>query len=340
MRILVIKLSSLGDVVQALPTIHALRNGWPDARVDWATQPEYATLVEACPDVEEVIRFPRRGFIRHAPDFIKRLRQTRYDMVVDLQGLMKSAIVARLANAGERVGPAYQREGASLLYHRVLGDPGHAGHSVDAMLRVAADLLPDPPPAPEFPLDLPASPPANSKGAIVVCPVSRWDTKNWLPDRFATVIRSLAHEDGHRVILVGGKADRCATERIREMAASSVENLTGRTSLLELAAVLQNAALLITNDSGPMHVAAALGTPVLALFGPTDPARTGPYGPRHRVLTAPCACRPCFRRTCPHDRYCMTAITAEMVMDAARQMLAHSPNSRIPMPRQTEVQAY
>jgi heptosyltransferase-1 len=154
---------------------------------------------------------------------------------------------------------------------------------------------------------------------VAVNPVAFWETKLWEDEKFAELCDRLREELGIGIVLTGGEAG--PLDRIRAMMTTEAVNLGGRTTLRELACLYRQAALVITTDSGPMHLAAAVGTPVIALFGPTDPVRTGPYGPGHRVIRRGLDCMPCFRRRCDTPR-CMTEISVEEVFEAVRKMLA------------------
>lgn len=325
MRILVVKLSSLGDLMHALPAVHNLKVGL-SADVDWVTQAEYVELIRCCEDVADVIPFPRRHPIRNGIGFLRRLRLRRYDLVVDLQGLMKSALVCRLARAHRILGPSFRREGAGLFYHAVAGPRNKARHAVDENLDVVRllglDVLPV-----AFPLRVapPAGLPAHPRVALL--PVSRRANKNWPEERFIEVARRLRRERGASIFCLGGNVDRLVCAEIARVVTADndgppVTDLAGRTSLVEMAGVLAGMDLVIGNDSGPIHVAAALGVPVLAVFGPTDPGRTGPYGNHHRVVGAGVDCRPCHRRECAlATTHCLERVSASQVLEVAEAML-------------------
>lgn len=325
-RLLAIKLSSLGDVIHALPTVHALKAAGVGA-VDWVVQPEYAELARACPDVERVIPFPRRAGGVGALAFLRELRRARYDLAVDLQGLLKSALAARLARARRRLGPSFHREGARLFYSAVAGPRNRNRHAVDECLDAVRALgWPEPEGPPAFPLRVPPFPGAAApRPRIALCPRSRWPTKNWPLEHFVALARILLAREGGSIHVFGGAADAADGERIvaEVRDAGPAENHGGRTGLLELAAWLGGMDLAIAVDSGPMHLAAALGVPVLALFGPTDPLRTGPYGAAHRVLRFDrLNCIPCFSAACARgDLACLRNVFPSAVAEAAGEML-------------------
>jgi heptosyltransferase-1 len=317
-RILVVKLSSLGDILQALPTVHNLRVE-TGASIDWVTQPEYRSLVECFPDVDRTFCFPRRH-VGALPAFVRDLRAETYDLAIDLQGLMKSALVTRMAVARRRIGPSFHREGARLLYGEVAGRRRLARHAVDQCLDIVTHLglkrL-----SVEFPLRLPSPDGFGARPRIGLCPFSRWDTKNWPADRFAEAGRRILGRLGGSVTMVGGAADIAGCERIAEQIGPRARSVAGKLSLIEAVSLIGDLDLLVTNDSGPMHMAAAVGTPTVAIFGPTDPVRTGPYGRGHRILRAPMDCQPCYRRRCSAPPACMDAVTVDGVVAAAADIL-------------------
>lgn len=320
MRILVVKLSSLGDLFHALPAVHNLKRGL-DAEVDWVVQEEYGRLVGCFRDVSRVIPFFRRSFFRNLRTFLAALRRDRYDYVIDLQGLLKSALAARWARGAVRVGPSFHREGARWLYSSVAGKRGPGRHAVEQNLDVVAHLGLDPVP-PVFPLDFPAWDTPAGHPRVALAPLSRWPSKNWPVARFVEVARRLQQARGAALFLVGSEAERPVCAEIAGALDGCVENLAGQTSLEVMGGLLQAMDLVIANDSGPAHMAAAAGTPTLAIFGPTDPARTGPYGRGHAVVCAPLPCRPCYSRICRRPGVpCMESVTSGCVTDKALELL-------------------
>lgn len=321
-RILVIKMSSLGDLFHALPAVRCLKTGL-GATVDWVVQPEYGPLVKCFPDVSRIIPFPRRGFWGQLGEFRRELRRSEYDVIVDLQGLLKSALVAWLARGGRRIGPSFCREGSRIFYSAVAGPANRERHAVDEVLDIVRYLGLEVPKVPEFPVVFPKLPRKELSPRVAILPCSRWATKNWPAERFGEVARGLVERAGATVFVVGAASDLEAGKQIERAAARNVINLCGRTSLVELGSLLQEMDLAVSVDSGPMHMAAAVGVPVLAVFGATDPRRTGPYGPRHRVITADdLACRPCRSGDCSRrDLACLRDLPSDRVIAAALEML-------------------
>ena len=315
-RILVIKLSSLGDLAHALLPVHALKER-TGAEIDWVVQPEYAGLLACCPDVGRVIEFPRRHFLKGVIPFLRALRKDRYDAIVDLQGLLKSALVARWARGERRIGPAWAREGAHRLYDaQPLRRAGPRRHAVDEMLDVVALVAPGEGVQSEPPLNFPEAASDGSPGPqVAFAPFSRWVTKNWPSEKFAELGRRLVAEMGCRIRIVGGRENEAQGEELARLIGERATNLCGRTDLVGLCSLLKNMDLLVAVDSGPLHWADALGVPLIAIFGATDPGRTGPYHQRdHVVMMEELSCRPCHARTCAReDLACLHTLDVEAV---------------------------
>jgi heptosyltransferase I len=321
--------------VHALPTVSALRRVFPSARFTWLVKREWADVLDGNPDINEVLAVDLS--LGGWPDAIRRVRAGRFDLVVDLQGLLRSALLSWVSGAPVRVGFANGREGSPWFYTDRVAVPTRGMHAVDRYLLVARFLgaSAESPSASDFPL--PQDSAADNhisallarehirSGTVLVAmhPTARWPTKQWLPESFAETADRLQQQDAVRVVLIGGREDRVLAERVMHHMQSAPIDLIGKTTLKELIAFLRRARMLITNDSGPMHLAAAVGTPVVALFGPTDPARTGPYGVGHTVLRSGVPCSPCFSRRCSNTvmMQCMTTIPPHVVIDAARKLL-------------------
>ncbi len=320
MRILIVKLSSLGDLFHALPAVHNLKTE-TGAEIDWVTQEAYVDLVRCFDDVSTVIAFPRRDFLRKAGPFIRRLRRAKYDVIIDMQGLLKSGLVTRLACGKRRIGPSFHREGSRLFYHSVTGVRDKNRHAVienlDLILHLGLPLQ-----VPCFPVSFPDSDSSPPAPHVVICPASRWETKNWPADRFAATARHLVDRHRASITLLGAPEDVPVCATIAASQDGRCRNLAGQTSITGMGSILKTADLLISNDSGPVHMAAAIGTPTVVIFGPTDPGRTGPFGSGHRVLQSRHACQPCMNDRCRHpDESCIRSITVDEVLAAVEAML-------------------
>ncbi len=322
MRVLIIKPSSLGDIIHALPAVSLIRRRYPDAHIAWLVNTGFASLLQNCPLIDEIIPFPRHEFCK-LPALIKRLRQNQYNLVVDFQGLLRSGLLSAVTGARRRVGFAapLAREGAHFAYNETV--PVTCHHAVDRNLLIARHLGCDMTEPIEFPLGSTdacrrsvATLLAGITAPIAINPAARWLTKFWGDDKFAALIRQLPAE---RIILTGAASEATRIAGI----APECRNLAGQTDLAQLTEVYRRCAVVITNDSGPMHLAAATGTPVVAIFGPTDPALTGPYGKQHRALRAGIACSPCLSPRCRHTprMECMKLVTVDQVLAAVRPLL-------------------
>lgn len=321
---LIIKLSSLGDLFHALPAATMIRQAL-GYEMDWVTQPEYAELVSHFEGVRRVIAFPRRCFLSRGAAFIGELRREMYDLVLDFQGLLKSALVARAARGRMRIGPSYAREGAGFFYDEIAGTLNKNRHAVDEALDFVRSLgLPRREVC--FPVRLPRRSLEGARPHIGLLPCSRWVTKNWPVEKFAATAAMIRDHKPATFYILGSRKDRPAADHLAAQIGPDAVNLCGQTSLVELGGFLQDMDVLITVDSGPMHMAAALGVPVVAVFGATDPRRTGPYGPKHRVLVSEgLSCRPCFSESCARgDLACLRDIPPEKAAEATLEVLGRN----------------
>lgn len=323
-KALIVKLSSLGDLFHALPAVHALKkkHNWS---IDWITQPEYAPIVRCFTDIDNVHSFPRRRIIRSGTTWINTLRREPYDVVIDFQGLLKSAFITRLARAQTRIGPSWHREGARIFYNQVLGQRDKSRHAIDEACELAA-ALDAPVESIQFPIQFPTNSQSADSPRIAYVPCSRWPTKNASPSLFAGCIQELHRRHGGTAFLVGSLGDRKTANLIESQARDvDIRNICGTTSLVELGSLLQEMDLVITVDSGPMHMAAALGRPVVALFGPTDPHRTGPYSETHRIIQrTDLDCVPCHSRRCQRpqrDHACMRRWSTTDIIEHCETLL-------------------
>ena len=319
-RILIVKLSSLGDLFHALPAVHCLREQL-QAEIHWVTQTEYAGLVGCFTDVSRTIAYNRRAPFHGFGALWRGLRAAQYDIVVDLQGLLKSALIARMARGDLRIGPSFAREGSTFLYTHLAGACQRDRHAVDENMDIVRYLKLRPT-CPVFPVRFPLSLLETPGPRIGLIPFSRWPSKNWPAASFADACRRLYPATGATFYLFGGPDDARGCAAIAAQLPPSAVNLAGKTSLVETGSILNRMNLVIGNDTGPMHMAAACGVPVLALFGPTDPRRTGPYGTQHRVLQAPASCQPCRLDVCPRKPGdCLSALPVSEVVETALDML-------------------
>ena len=330
-RILIIKPSSLGDVTHALPVLRLVRRKWPAAHISWLVAPFCAGLLQGNPDLNEIILFDRRHYgsawksWRAGLDLLRLhrdLRGRQFDLVIDLQGLFRSGWLSRITGAAVRIGFENARELAPLFYTHRVPVPSLEVHAVDRYLSVAAALgCPTGPAEFSFPHTdedrrcIDSLIPPGQRYAVLM-PGANWETKRWPVENFAALVQPLRDRFGLASVLSGG-AD--VTELARRV--PEALSLAGKTSLRQLVALLERADLVIANDSGPMHIAAALGRPLVTIFGPTNPVRTGPYGRPDSVVRIDIECSPCYSRKCSHTS-CLRKLGAEPVLACAQRQLS------------------
>lgn len=331
-NILIVKPSALGDVIQATCVLAVLKNAFPAVRISWFVFEHNAEIVRDHPLVDSVLAVRRRGMGPAVlPGLIRSLRAPGFDAVIDLQGLLRSAVLSRLTGCARRIGFADGREQSSLFYTEKYDLPRDSMHAVDRYLALCQRLGAPIPDEPAFPIPVRDAHRSHisellgdfaRRGPLVaVNPTAKWQSKRWPAASFAAVADTLVHRCDARIVLVGGVSE---TSTVSEVATHMVQeslDLSGRISILELAAILERADLFLGNDSGPMHLASATRTPTVAVFGPTDPLRTGPYNPLARVVRVHLDCMPCFRRICERPR-CMEDLTPQTVAGVCEEVLS------------------
>jgi len=337
LKILILKPSSLGDVIHALPVLRLLKQHFRHAEIFWWIDSALAPLIEGDPDLTGIVRFERKRWCKpqHWPEMLRSihwLRAQNFDLVIDLQCLLRSGAFAWLARGKFLIGLDEAREGARGFYDVAVRRPSFHTHAVDWYLAVLPPLgvpvhknftwLPERPPIAAavnqkwFP--------ENSK-LILLQPGARWLNKRWPVQHFAELVRALAQKfPDARFAVLGGKDDAPLGEYIFQAAPEKVLNLCGTTTLPEMIEWVRRCDLLITNDTGPMHVAAAMNKPLVALFGPTAPERTGPYGQLQNVLRLDLPCSPCLKSTCAYEKTdeCLHALSPAMVLARVEKLLA------------------
>jgi 3-deoxy-D-manno-octulosonic-acid transferase/heptosyltransferase-1 len=334
-------------VIHTLPALTALRAHRPEARITWVVEKAAAELVLGHPALDRVLVSRRQHWVRGLATarsgrhlravhrFIRSLRDTRYDVVLDFQALLKGAVWVALARGERKIGfdrgMAHQEQSWRVLNERI-PPVSMEIHALTRNLMMLAPLgirtrdvvygLPVSPEHRRRMRTLVGAPPLSGDGPLVAFnPGAKWATKLWDPARFARLADRMVRERRIRPVFTGGAADRPMVAGILAGMTAPAVNLAGRTTLMELAALYAGCDLVVTTDTGPMHLAAAVDTPVVALFGPTAPWRTGPYGDRHRVVRADLSCSPCFQRRC-ETRRCMDRITVDAVFTAAVGVLS------------------
>ncbi len=296
-RILLIKPSSLGDIVLALPALSALRRSFPQARISWLIRPEFAPLLEGHPHLDEVILFDRKFLARawHSPtafaglvSLVSQLRRKRFDAVLDLQGLFRTASLAWLSGCRQRFGPVWGKEPGRCFYTTTVPPRLEWVHVVDYYLKLVEAMgvpdlhvefvLPERPAPAVAARDLLLRHGIDPQRYAIIIPGSAQVSKCWPAERFAALADRIVSEHGLTVAATGGKAESGMIEQIRSLAKHPIANLAGQTSLPELTEVLRRASLVVSNDTGPGHIAAALGRPLVMMFSWSNPLRVGPHG--------------------------------------------------------------
>ncbi len=334
-RIVLIKPSALGDIVHALPVLTALRRRYPRAHISWVVNRGYAPLLQGHRDLDEVLPYDRhvaqRGWRAAAQSwsaFLRQLRQRRFDLAIDLQGLFRTGIMMLTTRAPRRVGLGTAREGAAWTYTDVLPVADiNTIHAVDRYWRAAEALgVGDGPKEFHLPVTDEARNWAETvtngypRPWLMLGPGARWMTKRWPPEYFAALARRAGERFGATVFLVGGDDERAAASAVRQRLRGSSRDLTGQTTLPQLAALLQRADVMLANDTGPLHLAAALGRPVVAPYTCTTVRRCGPYGWQENAVETSVSCGGSFIKRCSH-RTCMDELTPDRLWPALSQAL-------------------
>jgi heptosyltransferase-2 len=326
----------IGDVVMTLPAIAAVREAYPGARVSILVKPWVADLLRISPDVDEVLVYERPGVHQGLGGLLRlagELKDRRFDMAILLQNAIEAAIIAWLARIPVRAGYSTDARGL-LLTHAVKRSDEilqvHQTHYYLEMLRALgleapgkdtrlmigeeektlADRI------------LQTRGIAGASILIGMAPGAAYGpAKRWYPERFASVADRLIENFSAKVLLFGSAGDRDTAASVQGRARNALVDLTGETSLREAISLIARCRLFVTNDSGLMHVAGALGVPTVAVFGSTNPRTTSPVGRKSIVITKNVPCSPCLKETCPTDFICMDLITADEVYDTAVSLL-------------------
>jgi heptosyltransferase I len=348
-RILIIQPSRLGDCIFSLPTVSALRKRFPDAYIAWLVDDRCQDIVTGNPDLNEVIVFERNRLLsawkkkklgevwRFVQELKHSLRSKQFDLSIDVHGLFKSGILAYLSGAKYRIG-SFNTVGMrelSYLFSRPIPVTKDDHHVIDrhlAVVRYLGGKIEDP----LFPISVPAEDTkfildllaangiAPDDTLVVIHPGAGWLTRRWYPDRFAAVADALSRTHQVKIAIIGGrgggKGETGLAESIMQMMHYPAVNLANKISIKQLVALLHRTNLFIGNDAGPLHIASAIGTPVIAIFGPTDPAVNGPYNKNSVVLRKDLPCSCCRKKKCK-TLACMAQIAVADVVKAAERIL-------------------
>lgn len=327
-KILIIKPSSLGDVVHSLPFLNVIRDDFEFAKIHWVIAKGLESLLENHPMIEKlwVINKDEWKNIRKFKNTIaeirklyRELRNESYDIAIDLQGLLRSGILTNATRAPLKIGFKEAREGSTMFYtHKIQG--GNEIHAVDRYLKIASAMGCDIDNV-IFPLPLVFESESvvdlktKIKEYAVLVPGARWKTKQWGTERFA----QLSSLMNIKSIVIGSRQDKEISDYIQAHSSGKAISMAGQTNLKELLSLMRGAKIVIANDSGPMHIAAACGVPVVAIFGPTNPVRTGPYGTNHLVIKSDIPCSPCYKRKCKTLK-CLNDISVAQVSEGVNKI--------------------
>jgi heptosyltransferase I len=332
-RIAIIKPSALGDIAHALPIATALRYRFPHAELSWIVNKSYASLLEQHPDLDDVIVYDRQRMkqdwfagLDYTARFLRHLRKRHFDLVIDLQGLFRSAMMVQASGAQWKLGLASAREGARYFYNAVLPDDLWNMHAVDRYWLAMDALGYTGPKQSKFPnLDAErnrwlAKLAAMPRPWVMMNLGTRWETKRWPVKHFAILGQHAHLTSGGSTILVGGPEEAVwAGEFVRHWD-KHVASMVGQTGLRDLVALLSLADVVVSNDSGPLHLAVALGKSVLSPFTCTSSIRTGPYGQPGGAVATSVPCAASYVKTCSHMS-CTQELTPERLLPALDGLL-------------------
>ncbi len=336
-KILIIKPSALGDIIHAIPCATALKDRFPHVHISWIVKKEFVAVLQGLPEVDEVIPWDysvwKKGSLVQKIKYMLELRTMlsakHFDIVLDLQGLFKSALLAIFTGCSVRYGCSDMREGSAWVSKRIVGE--HSEDNVvqrylDTIRYLGVDVA-----TPRFALPISEVErewfrcirEENSlEHWVAVIPGASIPTKEWLIERYTELVERIVRS-GQQVVLLGGKNEVGKAEYILAHLPMQYKNkvvdLVGKTSLKELMAVLEQTSITISGDTGPMHIAVAVGSRVLGLFGRAGAERTGPYGNIDTCIWKPPSCAPCRKKVC-EDMFCMKAIGVDEVYNMYLKM--------------------
>jgi heptosyltransferase-1 len=341
-RFLIVRLGALGDVVHAIPVAAAIRRAFPKARIDWLVSAKHRAILDLVPVVDRRLIVNDRGDAAGGTSLIgalRELRRAQYDVAIDLQGLIKSALLARGSGAQRVIGftSAYARESLAHLLYTDTYDPGRGGiydrretrHVVEINLALLSVIGVAPGP-PAFPIE-PVASQAASRAAeqtggryALLNPGAAWPNKRWPTNRFGELAAALKDQhDLMSVVLCGPGEESLARETVAASAGAAV--ITGNTTIADVVALARGAAIMVSGDTGPTHIATAVGTPVVGIYGPTRPVRNGPLLPDDLTVSRDDICECHHLRRCKLDRMCLLDIETREVLSAVERRLAGVP---------------
>ena len=338
-RFLIVRLGALGDIVHAIPVAAALKRAFPSARVDWLVSAKHREILDLVPVIDRRLVVNDRGDAaggRSLVAAVRELRRSRYDIAFDLQGLMKSALLARLSGAARVIGfsASYAREALARAFYTDTYDPGRGGmfdpretrHVVDINLGLLSliDLTVS---RPEFPLERTESAPARRAAELtggryaLLNTGAAWPNKRWPPERFGQLAAALRDRQGLMSIILWGPGEEALAHQA-VAAASGAAVASDRTTVVDVVELARGAAVMVSGDTGPTHLAGAVGTPLVGLYGPTRPSRNGPMAADDETVSRDAVCQCHHLRRCKLDRMCLLDIDVAEVVSAVERRLA------------------
>jgi len=324
MNILIVRLGALGDLVHAVPAAAALRAAMPDARIDWLVDARHRPFLDLVTGLDRVVTLDGRS-INAWVDVIRRLRQVAYDVALDFQGLMKSAVLARASGARRVLGFSiwHLREKGARSFYSETDDGGAAApHVIDKnlhllqVLGIRSDAISFP--LADVPSDVRAR--AGDEPFALINPGAAWPNKRWSAERYGEVAAFLRDIRGLRSLVLWGPGEAELASAVVD-ASQGAARLAPATSIPDILALARAAALFISGDTGPLHLAGAVGTPIVAIFGPTDPQRNGPWSPDDVVVSRYGSCECSYQRQCHAASWCLDGVTVAEVSAAILQRL-------------------
>jgi lipopolysaccharide heptosyltransferase II len=324
--ILIVLMGSMGDVARGLGIVAHLKSGYPDCRITWLVEPKCADLVSLHPQIDNMVVFKRAWSLKALWDLYRQLRQYHFDITLDLQRHLKSGFFSMLSQGKQRIGFHHKnsKELNWLFNNAHIEYCSNDLSKLDHYFRFTQYLGLVDPARVNFGISnwdarrhLPHVLKDMDEPLVSIVLGSRWESKNWTKPGYIQLVQHILANKAFRVAMIGDASQQATAAEISDrIASNALFNLVGRTSLLELAAVLKCSVSVVGPDSGPGHLAAAMGTPYISLFGPTSPIRTAPYGCEHLVVQTQLDCMPCYQKQCPlHTRQCMVDIGVEQIME-------------------------
>jgi heptosyltransferase-1 len=344
-RFLIVRLGALGDIVHAIPVAAALRRAHPGARIDWMVSGKHREILDLVPAIDERLSIKDRSGADEGESLwsaLQRIRKTRYDVTIDLQGLLKSAVIARLSGAGKVVGfnGKYSRESMARAFYTDVYDPGGDGmyapsetrHVVDINLGMLKTIGIEPG-HPEFPLvDIRSAAAASmieaAGGAYALLnPGAAWPNKRWPAPRLGALAIALRARRNLKSVVLWGPGEFDLAQDV-VVTAGGAAILSPQTSVGDVVALARGASVMVSGDTGPTHIAAAVGTPIVGIYGPTRPERNGPWVPDDETVSRASICQCHHFRQCKVERMCLLDIEVDEVLTAVERRLAAAERRR------------